>query len=88
MSKLIYNSRIDVDFDEVDEITLKMPSGKEVPFRKVKHGKWKDGSRNGYNGTFWYIYCSECLYERDDDNPDNNTPYCPHCGADMRGETE
>lgn len=51
---------------------------------KRKTGKWLDGNRTGYGLTlYWYIYCSECLWERDDDNHDKDTPYCPICGAKM-----
>lgn len=55
---------------------------------EVKHGEWIDGNRQTWNGTYWFIYCSECLHERKDCNHDNDTPFCPNCGADMRGETE
>ena len=54
-----------------------------------KKGKWIDGHRAGYGeALYWYIYCSECLYERDDDDHDKDTPFCPNCGADMRGDSE
>lgn len=48
----------------------------------VRHGKWelaKDG---------WY--CSACeLYPPFDCDPEEKgIPYCPNCGADMRGEKE
>lgn len=52
---------------------------------EVKHGEWLDGNRQTWNGTYWFIYCSECLHERKDDNHDNDTPFCPNCGADMKG---
>ena len=43
-----------------------------------KNGKWIDDkcSACGYK-------CSACGYRVE---PWNNTPYCPNCGADMRGE--
>ena len=51
---------------------------------EVKHGRWEDGKRMGFDGTFhWFRQCSECLYEREDDNEDKDTPYCPNCGARM-----
>lgn len=78
----------DVELENTETITFKTPSGKEVPFRKVKRGEWVDGNRQTWNGTYWFIYCSECLHERKDCNHDNDTPFCPNCGADMRGETE
>ena len=33
-----------------------------------------------------YNRCSECGYEFD--VPEEKTPYCPHCGADMDSENE
>lgn len=51
-----------------------------------KAGKWLDGHRAGYGESlYWYIYCSECLWERDDDDHDKDTPYCPSCGARLEG---
>ena len=50
---------------------------------KPKVRKWLDGERVGYNGTYYYRYCSECLFERNDDDVDKDTPYCPNCGAKM-----
>lgn len=53
----------------------------------VRHGRWLDGNRGKHDGTlYWYRYCSECLYERNDDNTDKDTKYCPDCGAKMDGE--
>ena len=44
---------------------------------KAKHGKWKQGC------------CSECGYYWGKDAPIASIPnFCPHCGADMRKETE
>lgn len=52
----------------------------------VAHGSWMDGDRLIYGPShYYYRYCSECLYERDDDNPDKDTPFCPNCGAKMNG---
>lgn len=56
----------------------------ELPSARPK-GKWIDGKRMGYDGTFhWFRQCSECLYEREDDTPEKDTNYCPNCGADMQ----
>ena len=53
----------------------------------VKHGKWNDGKYMGGDGCFvWHRECSLCGYERDDDNLDKDTNYCPNCGAKMDGE--
>ena len=58
-----------------------LPSADVQP---VRHGKWIDGKRMGYDGVFvWHRECSECGYERKDDNIDNDTLYCPNCGAKM-----
>ena len=50
----------------------------------VKHGEWVDGRRIRWDGTFyWFRQCSCCDYERNDDDPGKDTPYCPNCGAKM-----
>lgn len=57
-----------------------MPTIKAEP----QHGRWMDYRRMGIDGTFhWFRCCSNCLYEREDDNEDKDTPYCPNCGAKM-----
>ncbi len=67
-------------FDIIDEQPTIEPERK---------GKWLDGHRAGYGETlYWYIYCSECLYERDDDDHDKDTPFCPNCGYAMTEEGE
>lgn len=56
---------------------------------EVHHGRWIYGKRMSFDGTFhWFRQCSECLYEREDDNEDRDTPYCPNCGASMVNEDE
>ena len=51
---------------------------------EVKHGRWVDGKRMSFDGTFhWFRQCSECLYEREDDTPEKDTNYCPNCGSLM-----
>ena len=50
----------------------------------VRHGHWEDGHRSKYDGTrYWFRQCSECLYERNDDDSEKDTKYCPNCGALM-----
>lgn len=52
----------------------------------VKHGEWVDGKRMSLDGTFyWFRECSLCGYEREDDNEEKDTNYCPKCGARMDG---
>lgn len=54
-----------------------------------KKGKWIDGKHMGFDGLFvWHRECSECWYERDDDDPDKDTNYCPNCGAQMERSEE
>lgn len=45
----------------------------------VKHGKWK------YDEDVKALYCVCCgIFAQ----PQRKTNYCPHCGADMRGDQE
>ena len=69
---------------ECAEAIEKLPA---IDAEPVRHGRWMDGHRAGYElSLYWFIYCSECLYERDDDDHDKDTPFCPHCGARMDKE--
>lgn len=61
----------DVELERTEEITFRTPSGKEVPFRNVKHGHWE------LNGT-----CSVCGKH----TLQSYGNFCCYCGADMRGE--
>lgn len=66
-----------IRISEVRESIKTLPSAEQ-------HGRWIDYRRMGIDGTFhWFRQCSECLYEREDDNEDKDTPYCPNCGAKM-----
>lgn len=76
----------DVELERTEEITFRTPSGKEVPFRKVKHGKWaKSGQSFLHPKKFISYCCSECGYE---DTEKIKYNFCPNCGADMRGREE
>lgn len=57
----------------------------ELPSAEPKVGKWeRHYSRpNVYEDLFWH--CSECGY-RSSDNWADKFNFCPHCGADMRGD--
>ena len=69
---------------EVDDVKAELEEAPtvDVPDRKV--GKWKDGHRSSWDGTFhWYRYCDQCDYERDDDDPIHDSYFCPNCGARM-----
>lgn len=71
-------------------ISTAIPKGyipKDCPLVEEKTGKWIDGWRSGLDGTrYWYRACSECGYERDDDDAEKDTNYCPNCGARMAEE--
>lgn len=57
--------------DRVNEI-------KPANVRPVVHGRWID-----YDDDYGALCCSVC----DKDAPeDTRWPFCPNCGADMRGE--
>jgi len=59
-------------------IVFKTKNG-ENKFRRVEHGEWNLQEINEDHEYEWF--CSECK-ERND----VKTNFCPHCGADMRGE--
>lgn len=60
-----------------------------APTIEPKPGRWIDGKRMGFDGCFvWHRECSLCGYEREDDNPDKDTNYCPNCGAKMERSEE
>ena len=70
--------------NQYDEDMLALIDVPTVEVEPVRHGRWLEGNRGKHDGTlYWYRYCSECLYERHDDNEDKDTPYCPDCGARM-----
>ena len=48
---------------------------------EVKHGEWVGGKFNDYSGEY-EEQCSNCKkYSRE-----YARPYCPNCGANMRGD--
>lgn len=49
-------------------------------FAPVVHGRWIHDINNLYS-------CSECM-ERETMSPKKLKPYCPNCGAEMRGEAD
>lgn len=50
-----------------------------------KTGKWIDGKRMKFDGTFyWFRQCDQCGYERNDCDTEKDSNFCPDCGADMR----
>ena len=87
--QLVRLYRLNLDNEEVIKLFLLTACEEDV--EKVRHGKWKDYKRMGIDGTFhWFRCCSNCRYEREDDNEDKDTPYCPNCGAkmDLEGDIE
>ena len=62
----------------VDHILHKIRNYPTADVVEVKRGKWID-----LDITEWQ--CSKCHYRVE---RWNNTPYCPNCGADMRGDAE
>ena len=45
-----------------------------IEYAPVRHGRWIERE--------YKSWCSECSQSNKDDRP----PYCPHCGAKMKGE--
>ena len=64
------------------------PFSNGIEVAPVRHGKWEDIHRQGLDGVFhYYRSCSLCGYERKDCDSNEDTPYCPNCGAEMeKGE--
>ena len=76
-----------IDYGRVEEAYNMAIKALEESERKK--GKWQDNHRQIFDGTFyWFRECSVCGYERNDDDSEKDTNFCPNCGADMRGEQE
>lgn len=77
--------------DRLYEIIRCMPKY-DLPFAQPQRmrGRWEDAHRYGWSGTYWFIKCNNCGYERKDDNHDLDAEYkfCPNCGARMEGGTD
>ena len=81
---------------DLDEILLALPKSAQkiihnwpiADIAPVRNGKWEDIHRQGLDGVFhYYRSCSLCGYERKDCDSNEDTPYCPNCGAEMeKGE--
>jgi transcriptional regulator with XRE-family HTH domain len=51
-----------------------------------KTGRWVYAYRAKWDGTRYYFrQCDQCLYERDDCDPEKDTKFCPDCGARLIG---
>lgn len=76
----------DAEFAFNDALIVATNAISDVPSAQKK-GHWVDGKRMKMDGTYyWFRQCSVCDYERDDDDSDKDTNFCPNCGADMRGD--
>lgn len=64
---------------------------------EVQHGRWTFGkdlpdSFGSMNKNKYHLYCSECRHQAFNKSADNDcafdedTPFCPWCGAKMGGE--
>ena len=54
----------------------------EQPTIQPKRGKWIDRGEHESGGRHWHEWeCNICHHYFDE-----RTFFCPHCGADMRGE--
>ncbi len=52
--------------------------------RENVHAHWEDWSFLGFDmERYWFRRCSNCFWEREDDNEEKDTPFCPNCGAVM-----
>lgn len=72
---------------EIDDMKTKLEDAPTAEVAEVKHGRWEDSWRLSFDGTkYWYRECSVCGHERNDDNIDKDTPYCPNCGSRMVDE--
>lgn len=69
-------------FERCEEKLLALPSAQP----EHKKGKWIDQD----GGAFYTMECSECHKEPllDEYGDYVQSDFCPHCGADMRGEQD
>ena len=81
MTKEDWDKLQDNEMEDTVEVTFKTPSGKRVPFRKVKHGYWIKNE----NGTYSCSVCHSCIPK---EQYYYDAQYCLHCGADMRERKE
>lgn len=72
-----YHHKTEVQHDALKEALSRVPSAE--PERKK--GKWIDGMP--YVNSHWKV-CSEC--HETAPNSAGGYNFCPHCGADMRGD--
>ena len=80
---------IGMTFDEmdaynegIDAVIRRIDSVPTADVKEVVHGEWIEG--------YYGIECSNCgrevVYREGDDGRWHYEYFCPHCGADLRGE--
>ena len=86
--KAIHKKQAEPDYQHVGEdweIGLSIADGLvwEQPTIELKHknGKWMEGKHPYDDDGTYYCFCSECGSDAHE-----QSEFCPHCGADMRGE--
>ena len=75
-----WNNAIDICCYDIEDLPSAQP--------ERKRGKWIEDD-DGWDEVIWR--CSECdaVFTLVDGTPKENEYYfCPHCGADMRGEQD
>ena len=85
---------IDLSGERLEAAILNIPA---ADVAEVQHGRWTFGkdlpdSFGSMNKNKYHLYCSECRHQAFNKSADNdcdfdeNTPFCPHCGAIMDKE--
>lgn len=71
------------DADDIAEMLQNFPAADVRPVVKAvwKHVQWVV-DEEWQEGGYWISRCSNCLMPYN-----TETPFCPHCGADMREES-
>ena len=85
---------IDLSGERLEAAILNIPA---ADVAEVRHGRWTFGkdlpdSFGSMNKNKYHLYCSECRHQAFNKSADNDydfdedTPFCPWCGAKMDGE--
>lgn len=86
-----YQEGFDYGLDKAQRVILNAPVADVV---EVRHGRWTFGkdlpdSFGSMNKNKYHLYCSECRHQAFNKSADNDcdfdedTPFCPWCGAKM-----
>lgn len=89
----VYYNTPDIDLSgkRLEAAILNIPAADVV---EVRHGRWTFGkdlpdSFGSMNKNKYHLYCSECRHQAFNKSADNDcdfdedTPFCPWCGAKM-----